>query len=92
MREYAAYTRVREAIEQTFQLGYQQSSEQMVFINPPPGGVITPAALAPGTYACRSQASEFNYAGYVLTYFGKQVLIVPPAEPRVPKATEPPAP
>jgi hypothetical protein len=92
LREYAAYARVRQAIEQTFQSGYQQGSEQMVLVNPPPGGVITPAILAPRSYSRTSQAPEFNYAGYILTYFGKQVLVVPAAEPQRPKATAPPAP
>ena len=80
VHEYAAYNEVRRATEQTFQSGYQQGKE-MVFVNPPVGGVITPATLAPGKYTPDSQASEFNYAGYILRYFGKQKLIVSPSTP-----------
>lgn len=81
MREYTVYRQFRAATEQTFQSGYRQGSEQMVFVNPQPGGVITPATLAPGTYTPDSQASGFNYAGYILRYFGKQTLIISPPPP-----------
>ena len=90
-REYAAYGRVRDAVEQTFQSGYQPGSE-MFYAVPPSGGVITPAVLGPGTYTATSQATEFNYAGYILTYFSKQTLVVSPLPPQADLPTAPPAP
>jgi len=76
LREYVAYHRVRDAVESTFQSGYRVDGERMILVLPPSGGIITPAMLAPGTYSRGSQAGGFNYAGYILAYFGKQTLVV----------------
>ncbi len=90
VREYAAYNRVRHAVGQTFRSGYA-AGEQMEFLLPPSGGVITPATLPPGTYTRTSPPSDYNYAGYVLEYFDKQVLLVEPARAAV-KSIAPPVP
>jgi hypothetical protein len=80
LRQYSVYGKVAGSIDQNFQSGFQPDSRQMSFISPPNRGVITPATIAPGTYTRTATDSGYDYAGYVLDYFGKDMLTVRPPE------------
>ena len=83
-REYSVYGPVAEAIERNFRSGFQPGRREMVFVPPPNRGVITAATIAPGTYARSAPGSD--YAGYMLNYFEKEILVVRPAGSNDPSA------
>ena len=75
-REYPVYSAVLRATRRNFQSGYQRDAQQMTFVVPPNRGVITPQTLEPGAYTPTAPPTQNNYAGNVLAYFGKEVLVV----------------
>jgi len=88
VRQYSRYGDVLDAVKQTFESGYAPG-EEMIFVVPASGGVITPATLASGTYTGTSQTPGSDYARYILRYFGKERLVVLGAEPRKPLTVQP---
>jgi hypothetical protein len=81
IRQYSFYRNMACTAGKNFESGLETGAEPMVFVLHPTNGVITPAELAPGVYTRTTQASGFNYAGYMLDYFGKQRMLVRPNHP-----------
>jgi len=73
MREYRAYGAVYRTIRANFNSGFASGSEPIEWLLPPNRGVITPAAIEPGTY---SRDSSSHYPAYILGYFDKRTIVV----------------
>lgn len=78
LRQYSSYSNMACTTGKNFESGLEPGAAPMVFVLPPTHGVITPAELAPGVYTRSTQAAGYNYAGYMLDYFGKQSMVVIP--------------
>jgi hypothetical protein len=78
IRQYRTYGTMYGAMDQNFRSGFNPDDAQMIFLSPPPDGLIHGAEIAPGLYT-RSSPGE-GYPQYILIFFGKERVVVRSAD------------
>ncbi len=78
IHQYRIYGTMYGAMDQNFRSGFNPDDAQMIFLSPPPSGLIYGAQLAPGRYTRSSPGAA--YPQYILVFFGKERMVVRSAE------------
>jgi hypothetical protein len=78
IRQYRIYGAMDHEMNENFRSGFNPDNAKMIFLSPPPSGLIHGAQIAPGLYT-RSSPGE-GYPQYILTFFGKERMVVRSAD------------